>query len=157
MLSKKGDKGRGGRRGVWKESAWLGPGAEEGSGRWWIYLYICCRAREGRGKGGGKRGPLAARALYYIIGGHFGPPKLLSEHKKYEVLLGPPFFRAASGAAPSDRTVTEKGGAKERSEEAGVCESEMTRRGQIEREREKERGRYREKLKEGKRRRERTG
>lgn len=46
-----------------------------------------------------ERGPLAARALYYIIGGHFGPPKSLSEHKKYEVLLGPPFFRAASGAA----------------------------------------------------------
>lgn len=50
-----------------------------------------------------RRGSLAAKALYYIIGGHFGPPKSLSEHKKYEVLLGPPFFRAASGAAPPDR------------------------------------------------------
>lgn len=35
-----------------------------------------------------------SRALYYIIGGHFGPPKTLSEHKKYEVLLGPPFLRS---------------------------------------------------------------
>lgn len=67
-----------------------------------IYAAVTRGAREERGKGGGRgeREPLAARALYYIIGGHFGPPKLLSEHKKYEVLLGPPFFRAASGAGP---------------------------------------------------------
>lgn len=63
-------------------------------------LYIRCRALRGvKERRQRKREPLAARALYYIIGGHFGPPKLLSEHKKYEVLLGPPFFRAASGAA----------------------------------------------------------
>lgn len=86
-------------------------GEERDEGWWWIYLYIYCRnSRDGWGKGE----LLAVRALYYIIGGHFGPPKLLSEHKKYEVLLGPPFFRAASGAAPPDRTVTEKGGTKER-------------------------------------------
>lgn len=64
-----------------------------------IYAAVTRGARKECGKGGG-RGPLAARALYYIIGGHFGPPKSLSEHKKYEVLLGPPFFRAASGAGP---------------------------------------------------------
>lgn len=76
------------------------------------------------------REPLTARALYYIIGGHFGPPKLLSEHKKYEVLLGPPFFRAASGAASSDRTVTEKGGAKERAQEIARRETETGERGE---------------------------
>lgn len=97
--------------GSWQE------GRREGRGRWWIYLYIRYRATRGaRGRDAGERA-LAARALYYIIGGHFGPPKSLSEHKKYEVLLGPPFFRAASGAASPDRTVTEKGGAKERARE----------------------------------------
>lgn len=79
-------------------------------------LYTLPRHERGEGKTQ-EREPLAARALYYIIGGHFGPPKSLSEHKKYEVLLGPPFFRAASGAASPDRTVTEKGGAKERARE----------------------------------------
>lgn len=77
-------------------------------------LYTLAAPRGAR-KGAERREgePLAARALYYIIGGHFGPPKSLSEHKKYEVLLGPPFFRAASGAASPDRAVTEKGGARE--------------------------------------------
>lgn len=100
--------------GAWEE------GRREGRGRWWIYLYIRYRATRGargRRRREREREPLAARALYYIIGGHFGPPKSLSEHKKYEVLLGPPFFRAASGTASPDRTVTEKGGAKERAEE----------------------------------------
>lgn len=86
---------------------------EEGGGFTSIYATA---PREGRVEDAGERA-LAARALYYIIGGHFGPPKSLSEHKKYEVLLGPPFFRAASGAASPDRTVTEKGGAKERARE----------------------------------------
>lgn len=90
----------------------MGP---RGMGTWWIYLYICRQVvRDGREKGWEKeRASLAARALYYIIGGHFGPPKSLSEHKKYEVLLGPPFFRAASGAALPVRTATEKGGARD--------------------------------------------
>lgn len=108
-------------------------------GRWWIYLYIRCRDAKGEGrvaKVGKECLSRAARALYYIIGGHFGPPKSLSEHKKYEVLLGPPFFCAASGAAPLDRAVTGKGGAKERAEETHVCESRMLRRGQKQRERE---------------------
>lgn len=85
------------------------------------YLYIRWRVvRDGR-KRVGEGELLAARALYYIIGGHFGPPKLLSEHKKYEVLLGPPFFRAASGAALPVRTATEKGGARRRESKTPAC------------------------------------
>lgn len=88
---------------------------------WWIYLYIRWRVvRDGRERVG-EGELLAARALYYIIGGHFGPPKLLSEHKKYEVLLGPPFFRAASGAALPVRTATEKGGARRRESKTPAC------------------------------------
>lgn len=84
------------------------------------YLYIRWRVvRDGRERVGEEL--LAARALYYIIGGHFGPPKLLSEHKKYEVLLGPPFFRAASGAALPVRTATEKGGARRRESKTPAC------------------------------------
>lgn len=103
---------------------------KRGRGRWWIYLYIYAVVPRGtrRETGEREREPLAARALYYIIGGHFGPPKSLSEHKKYEVLLGPPFFRAASGAAPLDRTVTEKGGAKERDEESAARDEDRQRR-----------------------------
>lgn len=95
-----------------EEERGAGEGArrEEGGGGGFTSIYTAVT----RGTRWGKGELLAVRALYYIIGGHFGPPKLLSEHKKYEVLLGPPFFRAASGAAPPDRTVTEKGGAKER-------------------------------------------
>lgn len=81
-----------------------------------LYMLARCeRERVGEGE------LLAARALYYIIGGHFGPPKSLSEHKKYEVLLGPPFFRAASGAALPVRTATEKGGARRRESKTPAC------------------------------------
>lgn len=68
-----------------------------------LTLYKLRRAGSDEGRVRREGETLAVRALYYIIGGHFGPPKSLSEHKKYEVLLGPPFFRAASGAAPPDR------------------------------------------------------
>lgn len=92
----------------------MGPeGRREGSGG--FYLYIRWLRREGRGKGRkGEKESLSQREHYITsLGGHFGPPKSLSEHKKYEVLLGPPFFRAASGAASTGRAVTEKGGARE--------------------------------------------
>jgi len=81
----------------------MGEREEDGGG--FTSIYTLCRAGRGDGERNREREreTLAARALYYIIGGHFGPPKSLSEHKKYEVLLGPPFFRAASGAAGSYR------------------------------------------------------
>lgn len=106
---------------VRRESAQTFVRAPGGRGMWWIYLYIRWRVvRDGRERVG-EGELLAARALYYIIGGHFGPPKLLSEHKKYEVLLGPPFFRAASGAALPVRTATEKGGARRRESKTPAC------------------------------------
>lgn len=83
------------------QSARLGPRGERETVD--LTLYTLPRRSDEGGRVWGEGEALAARALYYIIGGHFGPPKSLSEHKKYEVLLGPPFFRAASGAAPSDR------------------------------------------------------
>lgn len=93
---------RGGERERQNERGRKGQREKRGGGFTSIYAGVTRGARKKRGRGERKRGrgPLTARALYYIIGGHFGPPKSLSEHKKYEVLLGPPFFRAASGAAP---------------------------------------------------------